>query len=221
MSQRGLRNERTTLFERALLLRHLVHLVGDMQQPLHMLQTFYPLFGTTLGGNNIQVRFSDEIPFCKRKSRENGSSLCFSRNLYALWDSGAFLCIDERSPIFSFTTLESTDRAIQILNKFSKKLIPKCLAKIEKMINMERINKLLKESRSITSWGADTSSIAIDLAYKPLDDQILALTNTSQEIIIDNTYFESVCKVSAEQIYLAGIRLADMLNSIFDENYTK
>lgn len=69
-------NINKTTAERALFARYLVHVVGDMHQPLHSVALFNKTFPSgDRGGNSIKIKLL------------NGTS----QNLHAFWDAGAFM----------------------------------------------------------------------------------------------------------------------------------
>ncbi len=69
-------NINRTTAERALFARYLVHVVGDMHQPLHSVALFNQTFPSgDRGGNSIKIKLINQT----------------SQNLHAFWDAGAFV----------------------------------------------------------------------------------------------------------------------------------
>jgi len=74
---RILTDRHASAHDRADALRFIVHLVGDMHQPLH------DVTNDDLGGNCVPVEF-----FGRRPRETNGQYESFSPNLHAIWDVG-------------------------------------------------------------------------------------------------------------------------------------
>ena len=202
-----------TDFEKAFAIRFLIHLVGDLHQPLHIIQPVYRVYrgGNARGGNLIRVRYSNDIAICKKNFKDSKNSLCSSRNLHSFWDSAAFLCLDGNSKRFNFSNVEES---VNYANELSTSVIPKCVEKVKKNVDKECIEKSAKKQKDITSWLREMSNIAIEKGYAPLDDSIRSLRRSNGRILISKKYFDSTRKVSYKMIYLAGLRLAYLLDDI-------
>jgi len=69
-------NINKTTAERALFARYLVHVVGDMHQPLHSVALFNKTFPSgDRGGNSIKIKLLNQT----------------SQNLHSFWDAGAYM----------------------------------------------------------------------------------------------------------------------------------
>lgn len=68
-------NINQTTAERALFARYLVHVIGDIHQPLHSVALFNETYPSgDRGGNSLKIKLLDNT----------------DQNLHSFWDSGAF-----------------------------------------------------------------------------------------------------------------------------------
>jgi len=128
------------------LLRMLIHIVGDMHQPLHMTTMYleeYPKGDE--GGNKFKIHYSN-------KSDEEAERLGLPTNLHAYWDQGA-----AEFPSFPIRPLPEKDQiwiatyADQMWKNYSRASFDKELAE-----------------KNITKWGLAVFNTSRDTLYPPL-----------------------------------------------------
>ncbi|EIK46957.1 S1/P1 nuclease [Cellvibrio sp. BR] len=154
----ALKDKNTPLAERQFYLRFLVHLVGDIHQPMHTGHA------EDRGGNLIEVKFFGK-----------------PTNLHSLWDTELL-----ESQNLSFSEFAA------FINTQDKQLIKTYL----------------------TSSPADWLKESMALSESIYQSAAPAATNTLPEFSYG--YIHQQLPVAEERLLQAGIRLAGLLNSIFD-----
>lgn len=153
-----LQNPEATKDEKALALKILVHLTGDLHQPMHMGHA------TDLGGNRVYVKFFNN-----------------NANLHSIWDSSVL----EAGHKWTYTEwVDQIDRP-----------------------NAEQLEIIM--AGTPTDWGRETVAIA-GLIYG----------DTPAETKVSYDYIAKWTPVIEDQLLKGGLRLSDILNSIFDPDYT-
>jgi len=186
-------------------LRYLIHLTGDITQPLHVTD---PIIENK--SNEISTYGANEICFKKAIYVKNMDGTDEEiKNLHALWDAmgGAYDQILEKDSI------NISKQNQDYLNKVSSELIKK----------YSYLNKEIYQRPDVeTQWAVESYDTAIDYA---LSDLIFKNMKMYKRRVYINTpsseYIKTVEEVSEKQVYIAGIRLAGMLNAIFDPNNKK
>ena len=226
--------------EKDFALRYLIHLSGDITQPLHATDPeYYPnpasrpgAYIDTKGGSNIlfgrpssiKVLFDEpEPPFCYY-------------DLHSFWndigDSYKFPQIPYVSGNISISMTQqmSLDAEAEILKMdvFNSKNIENSNGQL---ISFTQLNRNLSNNPDPMEWAADTYVQARDFAIRrgrgfldlnPGKDRIFTFLEGHQSIIIPrlpHKYRELTKNIAEIQIYKAGIRLANMLNAIFDTKH--
>ncbi|NKB47077.1 MAG: hypothetical protein GKR77_04740 [Legionellales bacterium] len=158
-------NTHLPAFTRGFFLRMLIHLVGDIHQPLHTIQVFSRAYPEgDLGGNRQRIDHPLAI------------------NLHQLWDRAGGLYPQQSL------------RHRQSLMVFAKQL------------QIDYPRQSIPHAVRPAHWARQSYFIAIKYGY-PSD----ALQTTP-----DARYLQQVQQIAGRQLVLAGDRLADMLNQLFD-----
>lgn len=195
--------------EKTFALLYLIHIAGDISQPLHGTDPVYIEKNGkelhTYGGN--EIIFKNPIPIPFYESNESNAN-----NLHAFWDAmgGAV------------PQLEYQTNSILVTNDQQKYLDDQCKTiiegiKLNKAIDFKQLNKDLNNDPDIVSWAVDTYILSRDYALKGLDFSNAIVKNN--KIIVQNPtedYIKKAMSVSELQVYKGGIRLANTLNAIFD-----
>jgi hypothetical protein len=167
----------------------MVHLMGDLHQPLHCTTDYYPnqpagQFKTDIGGNNVAVtNMVDPYP-----------------NFHALWDGilegsydlkqNAFVVPDEAKP---FEVTATT---------------PLLVSKVDEVVKANTIGPG-DLAGDYASWAAETHALGVT-AYKSLGQDY-----TKPSITVSAAYVAYAHDVGQRQVLLAGLRLAAVLNRIY------
>jgi hypothetical protein len=169
-SIRTLKSDASKDFEKALMLRFLIHFVGDAHQPLHTTTLYNARFPEgDAGGNHFKIRSA------------------VASNLHKFWDSGlgAF-------PVVNAIPTSSQRQNICRYAKQSISRYPESSLEDAKNLNPYH-------------WLRESHELAKGKVYR-----IKQFTEPSLEYIAEGQ------DVSQRQVVLAGYRLANLLNEIFD-----
>lgn len=175
--------------DKAIAVRFVIHIVGDMTQPLHNASLVQSNGTKDDGGNKTYFPVSVDIP------ATDGTSSPQTK-LHALWDGtlGAFLQFPYNPAKSKTGTFSQSD--LQFNRDASTEL--------QKRKNIQDIRQEITESnQSIEDWIIDGYRIAVQQVYTDL--------NTSWKFYSANRY-----DVIDNQIAKGGYRLAFLLNAIFD-----
>ena len=178
----------------AVALTLIIHLVGDLHQPLHCTTNYYnpkPAKGRgdDGGGNSIVVtNFKDQYA-----------------ELHQLWDEAYKMKFDSE---------KNTVEAETDWDPFS--ITPTS----QELIDMEAEVLAENPTTSVTldgdyykTWALETHKLGKDEAYGKLDPKDYNYPKLS--VTIDEAYEENAKKVTRRQICLAGLRLAAILNKLY------
>ncbi len=190
-----LRNKSTDLRTRADALRFVIHFVGDLHQPLHCVSN------NDEGGNCVPIDFFGNQPVERNIQFES-----YSPNLHALWDSGIIQRMKGQQT--------ETDWAAELDQKFSA-----------------QDAAWEKAGVHIDDWVWESHDLADTVVYarlpvaipveKPVevkscvDDNHVSTRLMSLHEQIGQQYVDAVAPTIDEQIAKAGVRLATLLNQIF------
>jgi hypothetical protein len=98
-------NVNKTTAEKALFSRYLIHVVGDIHQPLHSVSLYNQTFPSgDRGGNSLKITLM------------NGTS----QNLHSFWDSGAFRVQNDSWFIVRPMNLQNTTALKEVANNLIK-----------------------------------------------------------------------------------------------------
>ncbi len=190
-----LRNPKATPQEKADALRYLIHFVGDLHQPLHTTTN------NDLGGNCVPVAFDRRAP-----EETNVESETYRPNLHGVWDTDI---------IEHFTKRETPEQVAEELeNKFKAQIVA-----------------WKSEPVDLTAWVWESHRIAEDTVYGRLpvnlpvetprdvhscaDDDHVSARMLKLHEQLGETYTKAAEATIQEQLAKAGVRLADVLNSLW------
>jgi hypothetical protein len=170
-----LRNPQSGPWEKAFMLRWLIHLVGDLHQPLHCANWYDPSFPKgDQGGISYPIAYGKIT------------------NLHGLWDSALGLVPDARYAEFFMSSDSAPWATLQAYAQRAQLAFPR-----------EKLPQLGQASPK--AWAHESNHLARAFAYqgiKPGQTPSAAYLAKNRRIV-------------AQQLVLAGYRLADLLNEIF------
>lgn len=192
---------------KAIALRMVIHLVGDIGQPLHNSALVEGNFADA-GGNNI--KFEKAISFVNIDG-----STSVANNLHKLWDGALnvyfqFIYDSERNKkgLYSADEINATKSDALAITQY------KDFTFLSK--NMEADSK----ENSIENWIVDSYKVAVNYVYTDLkfpSQNFSGLTAVSTGFKQNwKTYHELRSPIIKNQVKKSGIRLAMVLNQIFD-----
>jgi hypothetical protein len=203
---RVLRDPSASAQARADALRFVIHLVGDIHQPLHATTN------DDMGGNCVPVTFFDRAPMETNLERES-----YSPNLHAIWDVGIIEHFAPAQDAQAPTPAQVADE----------------LAEAEKLDRDFRVRFPAWRPGPIdfAAWAWESHELAEQFAYGKLphaipieaprpvascadDDHISTRMLKLDERLADD-YEHASAPVVQEQVAKAGLRLAAVLNSIW------
>jgi hypothetical protein len=190
-SIKTLASQQASQQQQAIALRLLLHMVGDIHQPLH---TANPWFKgkPTYGGNAIKL-IDTSVNGLKRKPKK-----ILIDNLHQYWDAAAGLYPDMIKPVRGGFNESAYKQAAQIV--------------VKQLTAKERQQARLAGA---LNWGAESLVLAQrytgfkKLTYRQCGGQIIAYFKQPAQ------YRQKVQQVSRQQLLLAGLRLAHLLNALF------
>lgn len=180
-------------FQKALMLRMIIHFVGDVHQPLHATERYSRENPTgELGGNLFRVELS-EADWKRFREMNPGNPNRFlmkqPNTLHGIWDEIGLLYpfIDPQDP-------EEWSKRIPLVAKEISERFPAAT-----LPNVGESDPMV--------WARESNQTAIDFVYQGVeyDGKVTA------------AYFETTQEQATKRVALAGYRLAAMLNSIFPE----
>lgn len=200
--------------DKALLFRYLVHIVGDVHQPLHIGN------GLDRGANLCDVKFKDP-----------GSSQTKETNLHTLWDNSM---VDELKEV----VIEEAKKEKKLMGYFQYPYLGAYLEKkLEKTFNPEELSKIsqatpeiwYEESQALHSVVYPDKAPVSDPKLRPyckfVDPSTHKINETnykkSKIPTLDKRYVAKVLPVIEERLFKAGIRLAQLLNNLAEKSRTK
>jgi hypothetical protein len=177
-NERILRDPKTDDAAKAVALRYVIHVMGDVHQPLHCASLYsveHP--GGDSGGNDFKIK---------------GSRLG-ARNLHALWDEGCGVLI------------KSADRSMEA--PFARDRVRRLADRLERLHPQAPQKPAFDDFAALA---AESNKIARETAYAGIEEGAAP----SQE------YLRKGREASETRLALAGERLAELLNAIFDPDAT-
>lgn len=187
-------------------LRFVIHLVGDIHQPLHATTN------DDMGGNCIPVTFFDRAPMETNLERES-----YSPNLHAVWDVGI---IEHFAPVqdAQAPTAEQVADEIAVAEKLDRDF-------------RARFPSWQPEPSDFAAWAWESHELAEKVAYGKLphailieaprpvdscaDDDHISTRMLKLDERLGDDYEHATAPVVEEQLAKAGLRLAAVLNSIW------
>jgi hypothetical protein len=181
-------NHRELAGSRAEALKFIVHIIGDLHQPLHCItdknDANNPSDHGDIGGNLKIVQFN--VPAWDGNANKDVNPRWDQQwNLHSVWDEG----------------LIDAYMGIQNLNEDSYlTLLLKPVAQ-----NPEKVTPL--QAGDLLAWMKESYSIAVNKAYN-----LPAPNSNDHRYILQSTYYESNRDVVNQQLLTGGLRLAAFLN---------
>jgi len=191
-----LRNPQASPQARADALRYIIHFVGDIHQPLH------DATNNDRGGNCVPVTF-----FGKAPQETNTAAESFSPNLHSVWDA-------------------------DIVERLANGRTPEQLAiKLNELLHA-RQPAWQSETSTFKTWAWEGHQLAEKIAYGklpgkvPLEAPLPSLDSCADDDHVstrllqlheelDAAYQDAAAPVVEEQLTKAGIRLANLLNTLW------
>lgn len=186
--------------EKAVALRMVTHIVGDIGQPLHSSE-----YNSDKGGNNLILK----TPIAVTNTAGTQSNVS---NMHSLWDSTLgyfpqyiYNTNNFKNGIFSDSDVNSVIEESKIMvNKQDLKDLP--------------VNSYESDPVSVVNWVADSYLAAQNVVYYNLP---LTGTQTTKgypyvSISTSSTYFQNSHYVLEPLMYSSGVHLAKLLTAIFD-----
>ena len=185
-----LANQRELASSRAEALKFIVHIVGDLHQPLHCITDKKDANNVSdqgdRGGNLKIVQFN--VPDWENNANKDVNPRWEQQwNLHSVWDEGL---IDAYMDIQKLTEDSYVDQLVKLIQN------PEDLAKLQKADSLD--------------WMKESYSIAVKNAYNlpPVD-------SSSHGYILQPAYYDSNHDVVNHQLLAGGVRLAAFLNKTF------
>ena len=201
-----LKSTTATATQQAVALRFLIHFVGDIHQPLHCFDRrfFYDhQWHSTYGGNLIRFAEGENIMCHKRLSWRNTVPMRMD-NLHALWDCGVDNFVQLSAP-YSKRGMQRWRNHQAQYRRYLKKLA-------RSIIKHYATQHLDTHSLNYAQWAAQSAAIAVGQT-SPLNQHQLTV-----EMRFDQGfphYKQQAKPIVLQQLYLAGTRLAHLLNTIY------
>jgi hypothetical protein len=185
--------------KRAIALVMVMHVVGDIHQPLHCVER-------DLGGNTFPIT---GVPGLEPRLRRDGKSVNKKRpatgdnapvyqRLHAFWDSAYRYDVvsrgDDKSVVLLYSAGRSARPDDERIRQVAAALTARYLPSDKRVLN----------AHDATQWVLESNHIANNFAFQ-----------TPREEQPSNAYFARAHDVACRQIALAGYRLAHLLNAIF------
>ena len=199
-------NSKSSLVEKAVALRFILHLVGDIHMPLH---TALPIINgvNTRGGNKIVFGKTFTIPVLS-PTREKFAKI---RNLHALWDAGAGLY--EQLPYHYPLTVQT---------KAQDAFIAKKAQSIIDSVKKTKIIQKKVDDPHIINWAIESNMIATKFISVKKIKYFIDPKKSRRQIIGKfknlTSYLNSAHRECGKQIFIGGMRMANLLNAIFDSS---
>lgn len=190
-----LRNPRATARERADALRYVIHLVGDLHQPLHTVTN------DDLGGNCVPVTFQGQAPM-----ETNVQWATYRPNLHAVWDYGIIVA--------HWPGLTSRQVAERLESRYKSRIAAWKSQPIDLSAWIWQSHRLAQT----VAYGRLPVKIPVQVP-EPVtscngDDHISARMLKLHETL-GAAYVKAASAVVQLQLARAGARLADVLNSLW------
>jgi len=191
--------------DKAIALRMIVHIIGDMAQPLHN-----ATHNTDHGGNEKLLN-----PFFAINTLDGKQAKGF--NMHALWDStlGHF----EQYPYNSSEIKNGsfTENEIQSVQKESMQMVH------NDQLRMLPVNSIEVNSVSCAQWATDGYLLAHNVVYHniPFSTEKSPKQGFYINLNQDPSYIEESERYIEPIMYTTGVRLAKLLTAIFDPEHAE
>ena len=190
---KSLAEEKTSKVEKAVALRTLIHLLGDIHCPMHSIDPTINNVGTR-GGNGILFSKNAGIKFYDL----DGNATPIT-NMHKLWDGMGGAYKNFAYPVKNINYMYLEDTAQKILDEY-------------------HTSQNEQNDVSINSWAASTlllgehATSTASIIYPELGHAYSDIIKYNEE------YSKFAQNESKKQVYLAGTRLAEILTAIYDKN---
>ena len=186
-----LANQRELAGSRAEALKFIVHIIGDLHQPLHCItdknNASNPSDHGDIGGNLKIVQFN--VPAWEGNANKDVNPRWDQKwNLHSVWDEGLI------DAYMGINNLNEDSYLILLLKPVDQ--------------NSEKVSQLQKGD--LLAWMKESYSLAVNNAYK-----LPAPGSNDHRYILQSTYYESNHDVVNQQLLTGGLRLAAYLNKTF------
>ena len=184
-----LANQMELVGSRAEALKFIVHIIGDLHQPLHCVTDKQDVNNVgnlgDLGGNFKKVQFN--VPAWQANANKDQNPRWHKQwNLHSVWDEGLI------DAYMSIQNLTVDSYVAQLLNSLAAKT-PEQFAKLQ--------------SGDLLTWINESYLLAVNKAYK-----LPAKDTTYDGYILQSSYYDTNQPVTSEQLQTGGVRLARFLN---------
>lgn len=171
----------------------LIHLVGDIHQPLHTTSR-----NEDAGGNKVKVgNLKDPL-----------ADLVFSKggNLHFFWDS-AYRRVyrDGKATVLYEAPLHDRNTPVAGHKAYAKEVRAEATA-----LEKKYPHAMFREQGDVLSWAAESHGFGYDLGY-----QKLPKSNENRPVNLPAAYVDAARTCAEQRIVLAGYRLGNLLNLIF------
>ena len=198
-----LANRREQVVSRAEALKFIVHIIGDLHQPLHSVTDKKDVNNQSdigdIGGNRKIVQFN--VPAWNNNANKNVNPRWHEQwNLHSVWDEGI---IDALMNIDNLSEDQYVDRLLKSLATFPPEQVA------------------VLQAGDLLKWVDESYQLAIEKAYKlpafDNDYQYVDKNGNARKggYILDSVYFGSNRGVVDKQLQSGGLRLAKILNETF------
>jgi hypothetical protein len=187
-----LANQRELAGSRAEALKFIVHIIGDLHQPLHCITDRKDVNDASdhgdIGGNLKIVQFN--VPTWDNNANKDLNPRWDQQwNLHSVWDEGL---IDAYMDIQDLTEDSYVDLLLKPLATMSS----------QQLMQLQAID--------LPAWMKQSYDIAVNKAYK-----LPAFDSNYHGYILQSTYYDSNHDVVNQQLLTGGVRLAAFLNKTF------
>jgi len=161
-----------------------IHLVGDIHQPLHCVDH------EDRGGNDVQIA---DIPNLPENPKQH--------NLHFFWDS-AYRYDVINGKVQELYYVSKKKRPVDLNKSIIAQQAAKLLQKYppQKMKNYADLN--------IVDWARESYTDACDFAYAPV------INSSQSPMLLDANYVHGAHEIAAQRIVLAGVRLGKLLTKL-------
>lgn len=182
-------------------LSFIVHFLGDIHQPLHCAERNHDA-----GGNNVAVTWEGEPKYTYDDVW----------NLHSVWDE----YIVERN-------IKTMPQDKQTYSFYAKALFDKLSQAERDYAQLKSASIEAGRAETVEAWAEDSHALAKSGAYGLPSKTVKTSTRGFQKknpqgqaleiIVLDEKYFTDNMPVVARQLQLGGVRLARILNQIYDK----
>lgn len=177
----------------------LLHLVGDAHQPLHTADR------DDLGGNRQPVT----------NLRDPETDLLFSKggNLHFFWDMAYRRVFENGEATVAYFAPLYPRHAPVAGHKGAEALVAKDAAALLTEFPLASFEGRL--GGTPTDWALESHAVGVDLAY----GQLPGNPEPMVPVALDEDYVDKARACARERLVLGGLRLANLLNSLFDPGF--